>query len=107
MLCDGRVQLSICSESGKKVLIRNAGSGEPLGLTAALTGKRHEQSCDTLSASRITVIQRKDLMRFLRQHPEAAMQIVQFLSRELHHAYNQVRSVVRARNRRSMDASKN
>ncbi len=40
VLCEGRAKLSICSESGKRLMLRVAGPGEVLGLGATLSGDR-------------------------------------------------------------------
>jgi hypothetical protein len=46
-------------------------------------------------------VKRKDLLRFLRQHREACLQVVHLLSQDLHVAYDRVRSIGLGRSRRS------
>jgi CRP/FNR family transcriptional regulator, cyclic AMP receptor protein len=100
LLCDGRAKLSICSDSGKRLTLRIAGPGEVLGLGAALSNTRYEITAELLDASQIVFIRRKELMRFLRDHPEVCMQVVRMLSQDLHGAYERVRSIGMVRSRR-------
>jgi CRP/FNR family cyclic AMP-dependent transcriptional regulator len=100
VLCDGRAKLSICSEHGKRLLLRVAGPGEVLGLSASMSGKVYELTAETLDASQVVFIKRKDLLKFLRDHSEACMQVVHLLSGDLHTAYERVRSIGLSRTRR-------
>lgn len=100
LLCDGRAKLSICSETGKRLMLRIAGPGEVLGLSATLAGHPYELTAETLDASQVAFIKRKDLLKFLREHRTACLQVVHLLSGDLHTAYERVRSLGLARTRR-------
>ena len=100
VLCDGRAKLSICAESGKRLTLRIAGPGEVLGLGAALSNTPYEITAELLDASQVAFIRRKDLTKFLRDHPDVCMQIVRMLSQDLHGAYERVRSIGMVRTRR-------
>ncbi|HWR35348.1 MAG TPA: cyclic nucleotide-binding domain-containing protein [Clostridia bacterium] len=100
VLCDGRAKLSICSENGKRLMLRIAGPGEVLGLGAAMAGTPYEVTVELLDASQVVFVRRKDLVRFLRDHREACMMVVQMLSQDLHAAYERVRSIGLTRTRR-------
>lgn len=101
VLCEGRAKLSVCSESGRRMMLRIAEPGEVLGLSAALTGTPHEMTAELLENAQIATIKRKDLLRFLREHREACLQVVNLLSQDLHTAYDRVRSVGLGRTRRT------
>jgi len=101
VLCDGRARLSVCSESGKRMTLRIAGPGEVLGLSAALAGSPHEITAELLDDARVAAVRRKDLLRFLHEHREACLQVVNLLSQDLHIAYDRVRSLGLGRSRRS------
>ena len=101
VLCNGRAKLTVCSESGKRLMVRIAGPGELLGLGAAITGTNYELNAELLDTAHVAFIRRKDLIAFLRQYPEMCMRIVQLLSKNLHGAYERVRNVGMARTRRS------
>jgi hypothetical protein len=46
-------------------------------------------------------VRRKDLLKFLREHREACLQVVHLLSSDLHTAYERVRSIGLSRTRRT------
>jgi hypothetical protein len=46
-----------------------------------------------LDDAQVAFIRRKDLLRFLRDHREACLQVVHLLSQDLHVAYDRVRSI--------------
>jgi CRP/FNR family transcriptional regulator, cyclic AMP receptor protein len=100
LLCDGRAKLSICAEGGKRLTLRVAGPGEVLGLGAALSNTRYEITAELLDASQVVFVRRKDLTKFLREHPEVCMQVVRMLSQDLHGAYERVRSIGMVHSRR-------
>lgn len=100
VLCAGRVKLSVCSESGRRLTLRIAGPGEVLGLSASLSSTPYEVTAETLENATVASVKRKDLLRFLREHREACLQVVHLLSRDLHTAYDRVRSIGLGRSRR-------
>ena len=100
VLCEGRAKLSVCSETGKRLMLRVAGPGEVLGLSATMSGKPYEITAEALDNSQIAFIKRKDLLKFLRDHREACMHVVHLLSQDLHVAFDRVRSVGLMRTRR-------
>src|SRR5512140_117466 len=100
VLCEGRAKLSVCSETGKRLMLRVAGPGEVLGLSATMSGKPYEITAETLDSSQVVFVKRKDLLKFLRDHREACLQVVHLLSGDLHTAYERVRSIGLSRTRR-------
>ena len=100
ILCDGRAKLSICAENGKRLTLRIAGAGEVLGLGAALSGTPYEVSAELLDSARVVFVRRRELVKFLREYPAVAMQVVRLLSQDLHGAYERVRSIALVRARR-------
>lgn len=100
LLCDGRVRLSVCSESGRRMTLRMASPGEVLGLSASLAGTNYEITAETMDNVQVAAVRRRDLLRFLREHREACLQVVSMLSEDLHIAYDRVRAVGLGRVRR-------
>lgn len=100
VLCEGRAKLSVCSDTGKRLMLRVAGPGEVLGLSATMSGKPYEVTAEALEGAQVAFVRRKDLLRFLRDHREACLQVVHLLSQDLHAAYDRVRSIGLARTRR-------
>jgi CRP/FNR family transcriptional regulator, cyclic AMP receptor protein len=99
VLCEGRAKLSVCSDNGKRLTLRIAGPGEVLGLSAVLSGCPYEVTAETLENAKVAMVRRKDVLQFLRKHPDACMQVVHLLSDDLHVAYDRVRSVGLVRTR--------
>jgi len=101
ILCDGRARLSICSDAGRRMTLRVAGPGEVLGLGATLSNTAYELTAELLDTSQVVFIRRKELVKFLREHPETCMQIVRMLSRDVHGAYERVRTIGMGHTRRA------
>jgi len=99
ILCDGRAKLTICAENGKRLTLRIAGPGEVLGLGATLSNTPYEVSAELLDNSQVVFVRRKELLRFLREHPLVCMEVVRMLSQDLHGAYERVRSIAMVRTR--------
>ncbi len=93
MLREGRAKLSICSESGKRLLLRVAGPGEVLGLGATLSGEAYEVTAELLDSAEVIFIKRKDLLQFLHDNPAICMEVVCRLSDDLHNAYERLRAL--------------
>ena len=100
VLCSGRVRLTVCSESGRRLTVRIAGPGEVLGMSACLSGSAHEITAELLDNAQVAMIKRRDLLHFLHQHREACLHVVSLLSQDLHIAYDRVRSVGLGHSRR-------
>jgi CRP-like cAMP-binding protein len=106
VLCEGRVKLSARSESGKRLTLRIAWPGEVLGMSAAIAGTPYEMTAELLDTARVAVVKRKDLLRFLHEHREACLEVVNLFSQDLHIAYDRVRSISRGWSRRSRAPSR-
>jgi len=100
VLCEGRVKLSMCTESSKRFTLRVVGPGEVLGLSACLCDSPHEATAVTLETVRVAVVRRNDLLQFLREHHQACLQVVDLLSQDVHLAYDYLRSIAWGRGRR-------
>jgi CRP/FNR family transcriptional regulator len=93
LLCHGGVRLTVCSESGRRMILRTATAGEPLGLSAVLSGGKYEVTAEAIDEVQAAEVRRKDLLQFLRDHRDICLQVVNQLSEDLHVAYDRVRSV--------------
>ena len=69
VLCKGRVKLSLCSTSGKTLILRMVEPGQVLGLSATISGKPYEVRAETLEACQVNFVTRHDFLRFLREEP--------------------------------------
>ena len=89
----GRVKLTLASSNGRRMVVEMAGPGEVLGLSATISGQPSEVTAETLTACRVSFINRHEFMQFLEQHPGACIQISLLLSDELGAAYERVRTM--------------
>jgi CRP/FNR family transcriptional regulator, cyclic AMP receptor protein len=82
IICEGQIKLSCSSKSGKSLILRIAGPGELLGLSAVLTGKPHETTAEAIAPSQIKVVPRKALMEFMNEYPEVGCRTAAVLASE-------------------------
>jgi len=99
LLCEGRVRLTVCTESGRRMTLRAAYPGELLGLSAVLAGGSYEVTAEVMEPVQVAQVRRSDLLHFLRAHGDVCLQVVSLLSEDLHQAYGRVRSVGLTRTR--------
>lgn len=92
MLCQGRVKLSTCSRDGKVIILRIAGAGEVLGLSATVSDLNYESTAEVLEPCQVNFVRKEDFLRLLMQNPEACFSAMKQLSGKYHKAYVQIRS---------------
>jgi CRP/FNR family transcriptional regulator, cyclic AMP receptor protein len=93
ILCQGRAKLSTTSKEGKTLIVRIAEAGEVLGLHAVVTGGRYELTVETMRPCQLNFVGREDMLRFLREHADAALHATQHLARDCSDAYGVVRAI--------------
>ena len=93
VLCKGRVKLTLCSNTGKTLIMKLAEPGEVLGLSAAISGKPYEVMAETVEPCQVNFIRREDLFVFLRQHSEAGLRVAEQLSNKYSSACREIRAL--------------
>ena len=93
VLCAGEVKLSIHSIEGKTLILRIAGIGEILGLTAILSGSTYEVTAEILRSCHLSFIPGDAFLRFVAAHPEAYRGALTQLMRLYIEACDQLRTV--------------
>jgi len=93
LISHGHIKLTVCSREGRVLIVKIIDPGEILGLHNCITGAPYEMTAQTLQASRVSFVKREDLLRLMRNNPEACVAATQRLSRTCHEAYSQVGSV--------------
>lgn len=81
IVCSGRVKLLISSINGKS-LMRIAGPGEILGLSATISGQSYEGSAEILDSGQVTFIRRELFLGFLTNQAKACLRIAQLISED-------------------------
>ena len=94
VIVSGKVKLSTASADGRTIVVRMAGPGEVLGLSATVVGRPCELTAETLEPTRIKNIPRESFKQWLRAHPELAFQIAQELAEEYNNTCQQLRSML-------------
>jgi CRP/FNR family transcriptional regulator len=79
-LLEGKVNLSMNSIAGKRLILGIAGPGEILGLTAAISGQPSEIQAQARYPCRIESLHRQDFVEFLMRHPVACQNVTRELS---------------------------
>ena len=97
VLCSGRVKLSTTSKEGKVLILKHAEAGEPLGLSAAISGTNYEMTAETAAPCQINFVDRKDLLNLLQYESEVGVRAAQWLSRDFQAAYRDMHDLVLAR----------
>jgi CRP/FNR family transcriptional regulator, cyclic AMP receptor protein len=87
LLCSGKVKLSTSSRDGKIVILKMAGPGEMLGLSAVIAGAEYELTAETAMPCQVNFVPREPLLDLLQRHGEAGLRSAQALSREFQSAY--------------------
>src|SRR5512132_1120214 len=60
VICKGQAKLSVVSEEGRTLIIKIAGPGEVLGLSACVGGRPYETTVETLSPCEVNFIKTED-----------------------------------------------
>jgi CRP-like cAMP-binding protein len=93
VLNTGAVRLALCSAHGDQMILRTVRPGEILGLSATMSNTAHEVTAEATVPSELVFIRRRDFLHYLRQHTDACLQVVEFLSNDVHAAYDRVRAL--------------
>lgn len=93
IICKGRVKQSMCSKDGKTLILKIAGVGEVLGLSASVCGKPYELTAETLGTCQITFVKREDFLRFLKENNDACLRAAEQLGEKYYMVCRQIRSL--------------
>jgi CRP-like cAMP-binding protein len=93
LVYSGEITLYITGASGRRLPLRNVVAGEFLGLCAAVSGKPHDITAETVTTSEVGFICRSDLLRFLQQQREVSWNLLELLSRDVQVCYDILRIV--------------
>ncbi len=97
LLCSGKVKLSTSSRDGKVLILKMAGAGEMLGLSAVIAGTEYELTAETAMPCQMNFVPREPLLDLLARYGEAGLRSAQALSREFQSAYRDIHDLILAR----------
>jgi CRP/FNR family transcriptional regulator len=93
VLCKGNVKLTICAVGGKTLILKIAGSGEVLGLSATVSGKPYELTAETIEPCQVNFVKREHFLRFMIDNPEVCFKVAEQLGDESNIACREIRSL--------------
>ena len=91
VLCEGQVKLSCMSRDGRVLIIKIAGGGDVLGLSAAMLGLAYEATAEVLSPTIARCILKETFLEFLCAYGDASLHAAQKLSEEYRSAFFEAR----------------
>jgi CRP/FNR family transcriptional regulator len=90
IVCSGKVNLSTTSREGKILILKTAGPGEVLGLSATLSGVTYETTAETATPCHLNFVDRKQFLELMESHCEIGLHTAQCLSRDYQSAYRDI-----------------
>jgi len=97
IVCCGRVNLSTTSREGKILIVKTAGPGEVLGLSASVSGMPYEMTAETGTPCHLNFIDRKHFVELMGNYPEIGIHAAQGLSRDYRSAYRDIHDLILTR----------
>jgi CRP/FNR family transcriptional regulator len=97
IICSGKVNLSTTSREGKLLILKTAGAGQALGLSAAISGVSYETTAETATPCHVNFVDRKQFVELMQTHPEVGLQTAQCLSRDYQSAQRDIHDLVLTR----------
>jgi CRP/FNR family transcriptional regulator, cyclic AMP receptor protein len=96
VLCSGRVKLSTTSREGKVLILKVAGPGDVLGLSAVLSGVYFEATAETVTPCRLNFVGRDQFISFLGRTEEAGLRAARAVSKEYQDACMEIQEILLA-----------
>lgn len=97
IICFGRVKISADSRDGKTMILRIAGPGDVLGLSAALANVPFEATAEAIEPCRVKAMRKHEFLAFLSENGFASMNAAQALSNEYLSVFHDAQRIVLAK----------
>jgi CRP/FNR family cyclic AMP-dependent transcriptional regulator len=82
VICFGQVKISSTSRDGKTMILKIAGPGDVMGLSAVLANVVHEVTAEAIEPCQVKTVRKQEFIDFLGRHGIASMHAAQALSGE-------------------------
>lgn len=82
VICFGQVKVSSTSRDGKTMILKIAGPGDVMGLSAVLANVPHEVTAEAIEPCQVKTVRKQEFIDFLGRHGIASMHAAQALSGE-------------------------
>lgn len=87
VVCSGHLKLSATSREGRTMILRLAGPGDVLGLSAALSGENHEVTAETIEPTQLKSISRVDFLSLFESFSEVGQKAAKVAALEYRAVY--------------------
>src|SRR5271170_8160646 len=84
VVCSGQLKLSAMSKDGRTMILRIAGPGDVLGLSATLSDVPYEVTAETLEPTQLKHVRRAAFLQFLDAHAEVGQKAAKTIAKEYH-----------------------
>jgi CRP/FNR family cyclic AMP-dependent transcriptional regulator len=82
VICVGQVKISSTSRDGKTMILKIAGPGDVMGLSAVLANLQYEVTAEVIELCQVKAVRKQEFVDFLGRHGIASMHAAQSLSSE-------------------------
>jgi CRP/FNR family transcriptional regulator len=82
IICFGRIKISSTSRDGKTMILKMAGPGDVMGLSAVLANVPYEVTAEAIEPCQVKTVRKQEFIDFLGRHGIASMHAAQSLSGE-------------------------
>jgi CRP/FNR family transcriptional regulator len=82
VICSGQMKISATSRDGKTMILKIAGPGDVMGLSAVLANVPHEVTAEAIEPCQVKMVRNQEFVDFLGRHGIASMHAAQSLSGE-------------------------
>jgi CRP-like cAMP-binding protein len=89
----GKVRISIPSAEGKEIVLALLVQGDVFGEIALLDGKERTADARAVTACEIAILERREVLPFLREHADACLRLVELLCDRLRRTDQQIAEV--------------
>jgi CRP-like cAMP-binding protein len=86
VVVDGRVKVTLLSESGREVILSVLRAGDAFGEMSLLDGEVRSASVVALDETTVLVLERSAFVRHIQAHPDTALAILRVMSQRLREA---------------------
>jgi len=93
LLCAGRAKVSATSREGRTLIVRLAGAGSALGMSAALSEEPYETTVETLEPCHVRVLRTEALRTLMDEFPQVAVAMARSLAEEYKAAFEEARRI--------------
>lgn len=96
LIQSGKVAVTAPDEKGKEVVLSTLGSGDFFGDLALLDGGPRSASVRTIDPCSMLILDRADFLKFLRQNPDAAIDVLATIGKRYREMLDRLRGITNA-----------